>query len=106
MGDGTSDPNFSFGLGSGFVFVFLKQKLVRRSFDSDQLPEQVHKNTLQRIQYGEVEEHGCSVCTAASICSLDQVTASKSQEEQPSQSLVLGRKFIRFAYLRLYQPER
>lgn len=105
MGDGTSDPNFHFGLGSGFMFVFLKQKLVGKSFDSDQLPEQVHINTLQTIQYGEVQEQECSVSIAASICSLDQVTVSKSQEEQPSQSLVLGRKFIRFTYLRLYQPE-
>lgn len=47
MGDGTTDPNFSFGLGSDFVFVFLKQKLVRKNFDSDQLLEQVHINTSQ-----------------------------------------------------------
>lgn len=30
MGDGKTDPNFYFGSGSSFVYVFLKQKLVRK----------------------------------------------------------------------------
>lgn len=106
MWDGTTDPNFSFDLGCGFVFVFLKQKLVRKSFDSDLLPEQVHISTSHTNIVATWENTGTRApCISASICSLDQVTALKSQEKQPSQSLVLWRKFISFAYLRLYHPE-
>lgn len=102
-GAGTTDLNFYFGLGSGFMLVFLKQNLVRKSFDSDQLPEQVHRNTSQTNTVATWTSTGTRVlCTAASICSLKQVTVSKSQEEQPSHSLVLQRKFIRFIYIRLY----
>lgn len=72
----------------------------KKKFDSDQFPEQVQINTSQTnfvATEGRIKTR--ELCIVVSIYSPYQITPSKSQEEQPSQSLVLQGKFMPFKYL-------